>query len=131
MPVHLSTAECAQLLLPHLSWSKRGPQCTIGYHTPFTYILPVLDTGRQWKGVPIAKGAEGKAELHSPGSVKLLARWAEEGSLERAFSASGTPRADPQEFPLSLHHGDGSNTVAKKGGTQEATAATNTTRARK
>jgi len=35
------------------------------------------------------------------------------------------------ELALSLLHGDGSNTVAKKGGTKLATAATNTRRARK
>ena len=95
------------------------------------YILKVLYTGMQWKALPIEKGPEGKAELHYTGIVKLFARWAEDGSLERAFIASVKQLADTQKLDLSLLHGDGSNTVAKKGGTQLATAATNTRRARK
>ena len=118
IPVQLSTAEFEQFILPHLSLPKRGPQCKIGYHKPFNYILKVLYTGMQWKELPIEKGAEGKAELHYTGIFKLFARWAEDGSLERAFIASVKHLADTQELHLSLLHGDGSNTVAKKGGTQ-------------
>lgn len=131
IPVQLSTVEFEQFILPHLSLPKRGPQCKIGYHKPFNYILKVLYTGMQWKELPIEKGPEGKGELHSTGIFKLFARWAEDGSLERAFIASVKHLADTQELDLSLLHGDGSNTVAKKGGAQLATAATNTRRARK
>jgi len=67
---------------------KRGPQCKIGYHKPFNSLLKVLCTGRQWKELPLEKGPEGKAELHYPGVFKLFARWAKDGSLERAFLAS-------------------------------------------
>jgi hypothetical protein len=118
IPVQLSTAEFEQFILPHLSLPKRGPQCKIGYHKPFNYILKVLYTGMQWKELPIEKGAEDKAELHYTGIFKLFARWVEDGSLERAFIASVKHLADTQELHLSLLHGDGSNTVAKKGGTQ-------------
>lgn len=131
IPVQLSAAEFEQFLLPHLSLPKRGPRCKIGYHRPFNYILKVLYTGMQWKELPIEKGPEGKAELHYTGIFKLFARWAEDGSLKRAFIASVKQLADTQKLDLSLLHGDGSNTVAKKGGTKLATAATNTRRARK
>jgi hypothetical protein len=110
---------------------KRGPRCKIGYHKPFNYILKVLYTGMQWKELPIDKGAAGNAELHYTGICKLFARGAEDGSLERAFSASVKQLDDAKKLDLSVLHGDGSNTVAKKGAMRSATAATNTKRARR
>ncbi len=131
IPVQLSAPEFEQFILPHLSLPQRGPQCKIGYHKPFNYLLKVLYTGMQWKELPIDKGADGKAELHYTGVFKLFARWAEDGSLERAFIASVKHLDEAKNLDLSLLHGDGSNTVAKKGGTKSATVATNTKRARK
>jgi len=131
IPVQLSAPEFAEFILPHLSLPRRGPQCKIGYHKPFNYILKVLYTGMQWKELPIDKGPEDKAELHYTGVFKLFARWAEDGSLERAFLASVKHLDDAQKLDLSLLHGDGSNTVAKKGGRPLATAVTNTRRGRK
>jgi hypothetical protein len=131
LPVQFSAPEFAALILPHLSLPKRGPQCKIGYHKPFNYILKVLYTGMQWKELPIDKDAEGHAELHYTGVFKLFARWAKDGSLERAFIASVKQLDEAHKLDLSLLHGDGSNTVAKKGGTRLAIAATNTRRERK
>jgi transposase len=131
IPVQLSAQEFADFILPHLSLPKRGPRCKIGYHKPFNYILKVLYTGMQWKELPIDKGAEGNAELHYTGIFKLFARWAEDGSLERAFSASVKQLDEAKKLDLSVLHGDGSNTVAKKGAMRLATAATNTKRARR
>ncbi len=110
---------------------KRGPQCKLGYHKPFNYLLKVLYTGMQWKELPIAKGTDGKAEIHYTGIFKLFSRWAEDGSLEKAFIASVHYLADEKKLDLSVLHGDGSNTVAKKGGTRLATAATNTRKGRR
>ena len=131
IPVQLSAQEFADFILPHLSLPKRGPRCKSGYHKPFNYILKVLYTGMQWKELPIDKGAEGNAELHYTGIFKLFARWAEDGSLERAVSASVKQLDEAKKLDLSVLHGDGSNTVAKKGAMRSATAATNTKRARK
>jgi len=129
--VQVSAQEFAEFILPHLSLPKRGPQCKIGYHKPFNYILKVLYTGMQWKELPIKAGPEGKAELHYTGIFKLFARWAEDGSLERAFIASVKHLDEAKKLDLSLLHGDGSNTVAKKGARPLATAATNTRRGKK
>lgn len=126
IPVQLSAEEFEKFILPHLSLPKRGPQCKIGYHKPFNYILKVLYTGMQWKELPIDKGAEGKAEIHYTGVFKLFARWAEDGSLEHAFMASVKHLDECQRLDPSLLHGDGSNTVAKKGAMKSATAATST-----
>ena len=131
IPVQLSAKGFATFILPHLSLPRRGPQCKLGYHKPFNYILTAPYTGMQWKEVPIEKGAEGKAGLHYTGIFRLFARWAEDGSLERAFLASVNPLDDAHKLDLSLLHGGGSNTVAKKGGTKLATAATNTGKGRK
>lgn len=131
IPVQFSAQEFAAFILPHLSRPKRGPQCKIGYHKPFNYLLKVLYTGMQWKELPIDKGAEGKAELHYTGVFKLFARWVEDGSLERAFLASVQHLDEAKRLDLSLLHGDGSNTVAKKGARALATVAINTRRARK
>ena len=131
IPVQLSAPEFAEFILPHLSLPKRGPQCKLGYHKPYNFILKVLYTGMQWKELPIAPGPEGKAELHYTGVFKLFARWTEDGSLERAFMASVKHLDAAKKLDLSLLHGDGSNTVAKKGARPLATAATNTRREKK
>src|SRR5882672_11110786 len=44
------------------------------------------------------------------------ARWADDGSLEDAFIASVGHLADQKHLDLRVLHGDGTNTVAKKGG---------------
>jgi Transposase DDE domain len=44
------------------------------------------------------------------------ARWSHDGSLEQAFIASVRHLADQHQLDLSVLHGDGTNTVAKKGG---------------
>ena len=103
----------------------------MGSHKPFNDLLKVLYPGLQWQELPINPGPEGKAELHYTGVFKLFARWAEEGSLERAFLASVKHLDEAKKLDLSVRHGDGSNTVAKKGGRVLATVATNTRRGRK
>jgi transposase len=131
IPVQLSAEEFEQFILPHLSLPRRGPQCKLGYHQPFNYILKVLYTGMQWKELPIAKGPDGQAEIHYTGVFKLFARWCEDGSLEQAFIASVQYLDEKKKLDLSLLHGDGSNTVAKKGVMKLATAATSTRKAKK
>ena len=131
IPVQLSAQEFAAFILPHLSRPKRGPQSKSGSHKPFNYLLKVLYTGMQWQELPIDPGPEGKAELPYTGVFKRLARGAEEGSRARAFLASVKHLDEAKKLDLSLLHGDGANTVAKKGGRGWAPVATNTRRARK
>lgn len=131
IPVQLDEKEFEKFILPHLSLPQRGPDCKIGYHKAFNYILKVLYTGMQWKELPIEKGTDGKSEIHYTGIYKLFARWADDGSLEKAFIASVKHLSAQQKLDLSLLHGDGSNTVAKKGAKELATAATNTRRVKR
>ena len=131
IPVQLSEQEFEKFILPHLSLPKRGPECKIGYHKAFNYILKVLYTGMQWKELPIDKAPDGKVEIHYTVIYKLFARWADDGSLKKAFIASVKHLADENKLDLSLLHGDGSNTVAKKGATGLATMATNIRRGKR
>ena len=129
--MQLGEKEFEKFILPHLSLPQRGPDCKIGYYKAFNYILKVLYTGMQWKELPIEKGPDGTAEIHYTGIYRLLARWADDGSLEKAFIASVQHLSAVDKLDLSLLHGDGSNTVAKKGATALATAATNTRRVKR
>jgi transposase len=116
IPVQLSTSEFTQFILPHLSMPKRGPKCKLGYHHVFNLILWVLYTGMQWKCLPVPQERDGKAAIHYTTVYKVFARWSDDGSLEQAFIASVRHLADHHHLDLSILHGDGTNTVAKKGG---------------
>ena len=116
IPVQLSEPEFEAFILPHLSMPKRGPKCKLGYHRLFNLILWVLYTGMQWKGLPVPKDHHGTAEIHYTTVYKVFARWSDDGSLEHAFIASVAHLSEHNQLDLSVLHGDGTNTVAKKGG---------------
>src|SRR5713101_4077375 len=116
IPVQLSDCEFTAFIFPHLSIPKRGPKCKLGYHRVFNLILWVLYTGMPWKCLPVFKDSDGKAEIHYTTVYKVFARWSDDGSLEQAFIASVQHLADHKHLDLSVLHGDGPNTVAKKGG---------------
>jgi hypothetical protein len=131
IPVQLSDSEFTAFILPHLSMPKRGPKCKLGYHRVFNLILWVLYTGMQWKCLPVPTDATGKPAIHYTTVYKVFAKWANDGSLWHAFLASVRHLAAEQHLDTSVLHGDGTNTVAKKGGTGLATRGTNTRRARR
>jgi transposase len=116
IPVQLSEAEFTEFIFPHLSMPKRGPKCKLGYHRVFNLILWVVYTGMQWKCLPVPKDHDGNPEIHYTTVYKVFAKWADDGSLEHAFIASVEHLADHKQLDLSVLHGDGTNTVAKKGG---------------
>jgi transposase len=135
IPVQLSAPEFTAFILPHLSMRKRGPRCKLGYHRVFNLILWVLlwvlYTGMQWKCLPISQDAQGKPAIHYTTVYRVFAKWADDGSLWQAFMASVRHLAAEQHLDTSVLHGDGTNTVAKKGTMTLATRATNTRRVRK
>jgi len=116
IPVQLSDTEFTEFILPHLSLPKRGPRCKLGYHRLFNLILSVLYTGMQWKCLPVPQDTHGKPAIHYTTVYKVFARWSDDGSLEHAFIASVRHLSDHHQLDLSILHGDGTNTVAKKGG---------------
>ena len=131
IPVQLSESEFTAFILPHLSMPKRGPKCKLGYHRLFNLILWVLYTGMQWKCLPIPHDAQGKPAMHYTTVYRAFAKWAEDGSLWQAFVASVRHLATEKHLDLRVLHGDGTNTVAKKGAMASAIRGTNTRRARK
>ena len=131
IPVQLSEPEFEAFILPHLSMPKRGPKCKLSYYRVFNLILWVLYTGMQWKSLPVPHDPEGKPAIHYTTVYKVFARWADDGSLWQAFVASVRHLAAAKQLDLSVLHGDGTNTVAKKGGMALATRDTNTRRGRK
>jgi transposase len=116
IPVQLSEAEFNQFILTHLFMPRRGPKCKLGYHRLFNLILWVLYTGMQWKCLPVPKDQDDKAQIHYTTVYKAFAKWADDGSIENAFVASVGHLAAHHRLDLRVLHGDGTNTVAKKGG---------------
>ena len=116
IPVQLSEPEFIAFIFPYLSIPRRGPRCKLGYHCVFNLILWVLYTGMQWKCLPVPRTVDGKAGIHYTTIYKVLAKWFDDGSLEQAFIASVKHLAAHGHLDLSVLHGDGTNTVAKKGG---------------
>jgi hypothetical protein len=64
-------------------------------------------------------------------SYKVFAKWADDGSLWQAFVASVRHLATEKHLDTSVLHGDGTNTVAKKGAMALATQATSTRKGRR
>jgi len=131
IPVQLSAPEFEAFLLPHLSMPKRGPKCKLGYYRVFNLILRVLYTGMQWKCLPVPTDPQGKPAIHYTTVYKVFAKWADDGSLWQAFVASVRHLAAEKQLDLSVLHGDGTNTVAKKGAMVLASQGTNTRRGRR
>jgi hypothetical protein len=131
IPVQLSEPEFTAFILPHLSMPKRGPKCKLGYYRVFNLILRVLYTGMQWKCLPVPTDPHGKPAIHYTTVYKVFAKWADDGSLWHAFVASVRHLATEQHLDTSVLHGDGTNTVAKKGAMALASRGTNTRRARR
>ena len=131
IPVQLSETEFTAFILPHLSMPKRGPKCKLGYHRVFNLILWVLYTGMQWKSLPVPQDANGTPAIHYTTVYRVFATWAADGSLWQAFIASVRHLAAEKQLDLSVLHGDGTNTVAKKGAMGLATRAINTRRGRR
>src|SRR5215510_3190554 len=129
IPIQLSEPEFEAFILPHLSMPQRGPKCKLGYYRVFNLILWVLYTGMQWKCLPIPHDAHDKPVIHYTPIYKVFAKWADDGSLWQAFVASVRHLAAEKQLDLSILHGDGTNTVAKKGAMVLATRATNIRRA--
>jgi len=131
IPVQLSDSEFTAFILPHLSMPKRGPKCKLGYHRVFNLILWVLYTGMQWKCLPLPHDAQGKPAIHDTTVYRVVAKWADDGSLWQAFIASVAHLSAEKQLDISVLHGDGTNTVAKKGAMALATRAISTRKGRR
>jgi len=116
IPTQLTEEQFYEFIFSQLSEGKRGPKPKIGYFKIFNYILYFLHTGVQWHKLPIEKNDEGKPEIHYTRIFKIYSRWVNDGSFEGVFEFSVIKLNENDKLDLSVIHGDGSDTVAKKGG---------------
>ncbi|WP_262419911.1 transposase [Paraburkholderia sp. 31.1] len=86
-------------------------------HKIFNYILQALYMGCQWKMLPIDRNAaEGHPEIHYSRIYRTFRRWQADGCIDAIFSGSVQQLHQDQLLDLSVIHGDGTTTAAKKGG---------------
>jgi transposase len=116
IPTQVSEEQFNLIVLPHLSKGKRGPHSKLSSFKIFNYILKLIHTGVQWYCLPIEKGINGTAEIHFTRVYRTFQRWVEDGSLSKVFGSSVMFLAENNLLDTSILHGDGTTTVAKKGG---------------
>jgi transposase len=116
IPTELSLEQFEQFVLPHLRRGRRGPPPTLPLHKIFNYILRMLYMGCQWKMLPIERNAKGRREIHYTRIYRLMRRWQDDGCMDAIFAGSVSRLHDDQLLDLTVIHGDGTTTAAKKGG---------------
>ncbi len=102
--------------------------------TPIGQSQRDKETGEPDDATSITSGSEeGQEKRPAMDLARGLssAKWADDGSLWQAFVASVRHLATEKQLDISVLHGDGTNTVAKKGAMVLASRGTNTRRARK
>lgn len=110
LPIKVSLKDFNKYIKPLLRKPVKGPKPKISYYKIFNYILYVLHTGIQWKQLKTYKN-----EIHWSNVYKWHNRWSKDGSYQRLFESSVDILNQQGKLDLSVIHGDGSNTVAKKG----------------
>ena len=120
LPIKVSQKDFNRYIGPFLSSGKRGPDTKISRYKIFNYILYVLHTGVQWNQLITTR-----KEISWSGIYYHHNRWSKDGSYKNLFEASVMFLQNKNMLDTSILHGDGSNTVAKKGVKESATVDTN------
>ena len=126
IPKQVSRKDFNRYILRHLSKRIKGPKPKLSFYKIFNYILYVLHTRIQWNQLRTRRN-----ELHGSNVYKWHNRWSKDGSYEKLFQASVIHLLDTQELDTSRLHGDGSNTVVKKGAMASGIQDTNTRKVKK
>ena len=126
IPTKVSRKDFNQYIDPHLKRPKTGPKPKLSLYKIFNYILYVLHTGIQWHQLKTKRHAR-----HDTNVYKWHNRWSKNGSYQALFEASILHLHHHEQLDTSVLHGDGSNTVVKKGAQVSATLATNTRKGNK
>ena len=130
LPVKVSEKQFNRFFLPHLSRPRAGFTSKIPLWKIFNYILYQLHTGCQWEQLPIRMNpGTGQREIHHTSVWKWFDRWSGDGSFERVFMNSVKELKVKKKLRMSKLHGDGTNTVAKKGAVLLAIPAISTRKA--
>ena len=117
LPKKLTEKAFERFFLPHLSLPLRSRKPKIPLWKIFNYILYQRDTGCQWDKLPIRIDPEtSKKEISHTAIWKWFDRWSGDGSFENAFIGSVITLTEKKKLKITKRiHGDGTNTVAKKG----------------
>ena len=116
IPTHLSFQDFERFVLPHLTRGRRGPPVKLTMYKIFSYILKQLYMGCQWKTLPIDKHGDGQDEIHHTSIYRAFRRWADDGCFDAIFTGTVQALSEHHLLDVSVIHGDGTTTVAKKGG---------------
>ena len=116
IPTSLTVEQFEQFVLPHLLTGRRGPAPKLSLHVIFNYILRLLYMGCQWQELQIEKDAEGLPEIHYTRIYRMFRYWQGRGCIDAIFSGSVLTLHQQGYLDTSVVHGDGTTTVAKKGG---------------
>src|SRR5438128_2332464 len=132
IPVQLSESEFTTFIFPHLSRCPSVVQSANWAITASSISSCGCSTpGCSGSAYPCRKTPLGNPRCTYTTVYKVFAKWADDGSLWQAFLASVRHLAAEKQLDLSVLHGDGTNTVAKKGAMALASRGTNTRRARR
>ena len=116
IPTKLSLEQFEQFVLatsePRQAWT-RSNACVAH---DFQLHPALLYTGCQWKALPIKMNAKGCPEIHYTRIYRALRRWQADGCIDRIFAGSVRKLHVDGRLDLSVIHGDGTTTAAKKGG---------------
>jgi len=126
LPKQVSRKAFNRYINPHLKKRFQGPKPKLSCYKIFNYILYVLHTGIQWEQLRTRRH-----ELHWSNVYKWHHRWSHDGSYQALFRASVMHLKETDQLDVSILHGDGSNTVAKKGGMTSGIRGTSTRKGRR
>lgn len=120
LPVTVTRKQFNKYINRYLSRGRRGPQPKLSRYKIFSYILYVLHTGIQWDQLQPHRN-----EIHWSNIYKWHLKWSQDGSYQNLFESGIQELMLHNKLDLSILHGDGSNTVAKKGAKESVTPDTN------
>lgn len=110
IPKQVGVKNFNSYIKPHLKKRFKGKKPKLSLYKTFNYILYVLHTGMQWQQLRTSRN-----EIHWTNVYKWHNRWSKDGSYQTLFEASIIHLKETGQLDISILHGDGSNTVVKKG----------------
>lgn len=116
IPVKLSEAEFNEFFLKHLPEKMQKRRYKVSRHKIMNYILKFLYIGCQWKMLPIESDKAGRPEIHYSQVFRVFQAWLNSGAILNMFEGSVFKLHNANLLDTSVTHGDGTTTMAKKGG---------------
>lgn len=126
IPTKISRKDFNRYIDPHLKRPTTGPKPKLSLYKIFHSILYVLHTGMQWDQRKTKRNA-----LHDTNVYTWHNRWSKDGAYQTLFQASILQLHHTAQLDTSVLHGDGSNTVVKKGAAASAIPVISTRKVKK